>query len=72
MPARGAFRAFADEATPRESSSAPQSTVPAPTNTEEEAAGLTKVVPSLVEDALKVEGGIFSRAEDWKPARWAK
>ena len=35
------------------------------TNTEEEAVGLTKVVPFLVEDELKAKGGIFSKKEDW-------
>ena len=35
------------------------------TNTEEEAVGLTKVVPFLVEDELKAKGGIFSKAADW-------
>jgi putative intracellular protease/amidase len=35
------------------------------TNTEEEAVGLTKVVPFLVEDMLKAEGGIFSKTTDW-------
>lgn len=35
------------------------------TNTEEEAVGLTKVVPFLVEDELKAKGGIFSKTEDW-------
>ena len=37
------------------------------TNTEEEAAGLTKVVPFLVEDMLKEHGGQFSKAADWQP-----
>ena len=37
------------------------------TNTEEEAVGLTKVVPFLVEDELKAKGGIFSKAADWQP-----
>jgi putative intracellular protease/amidase len=37
------------------------------TNTEEEAVGLTKVVPFLVEDELKRLGGIFSKAGDWQP-----
>jgi putative intracellular protease/amidase len=36
-------------------------------NTEEEAAGLTKVVPFLVEDMLKEHGGRFSKAADWQP-----
>ena len=35
------------------------------TNTEEEAVGLTKVVPFLVEDELKAKGGKFTRTEDW-------
>jgi putative intracellular protease/amidase len=35
------------------------------TNTEEEAVGLTKVVPFLVEDMLKSEGGHFSKTADW-------
>ena len=37
------------------------------TNTEEEAVGLTKVVPFLVEDELKAKGGIFSKTADWQP-----
>jgi putative intracellular protease/amidase len=37
------------------------------TNTEEAAAGLTKVVPFLVEDMLKGQGGQFSKAADWQP-----
>ena len=37
------------------------------TNTEEEAVGLTKVVPFLVEDELKPTDGIFSKAADWQP-----
>jgi putative intracellular protease/amidase len=37
------------------------------TNTEEEAAGLSKVVPFLVEDMLKEQGGKFSKAADWQP-----
>ena len=36
------------------------------TDTEEEAVGLTKVVPFLVEDELKAKGGVFSRADDWQ------
>lgn len=36
------------------------------TNTEEEASGLTKVVPFLVEDMLKENGGHFSKAADWQ------
>lgn len=35
------------------------------TNTEEEAVGLTKVVPFLVEDMLKNNGGIYSKGADW-------
>jgi len=35
------------------------------TNTEEEAVGLTRVVPFLVEDELKAQGGIYSKTEDW-------
>ena len=35
------------------------------TNTEEEAVGLTKVVPFLVEDELKAKGGRFTRTDDW-------
>ncbi|MHC2108930.1 type 1 glutamine amidotransferase domain-containing protein [Methylobacterium sp. CM6246] len=37
------------------------------TNTEEEAVGLTAVVPFLVEDELKRNGGLFSKAGDWQP-----
>jgi putative intracellular protease/amidase len=36
------------------------------TNTEEEAVGLTQVVPFLVEDALKENGGIYSKRGDWQ------
>jgi len=36
-------------------------------NTEEAAAGLSKVVPFLVEDMLVENGGHYSKAEDWKP-----
>ncbi|MDU5452988.1 type 1 glutamine amidotransferase domain-containing protein [Pseudescherichia vulneris] len=35
------------------------------TNTEEEAVGLTHVVPFLVEDELIAKGGIYSKGEDW-------
>lgn len=35
------------------------------TNTEEEAVGLTNVVPFLVEDELKAKGGLYSKGEDW-------
>jgi putative intracellular protease/amidase len=37
------------------------------TNTEEDAAGLSKVVPFLVEDMLKERGGQFTKAADWQP-----
>lgn len=37
------------------------------TNSEEEAVGLTKIVPFLVEDVLKENGGIYSKAGDWQP-----
>ncbi|MDV2985153.1 UNVERIFIED_CONTAM: type 1 glutamine amidotransferase domain-containing protein [Methylobacteriaceae bacterium AG10] len=37
------------------------------TNTEEEAVGLTDVVPFLVEDELKRNGGRFTKAGDWAP-----
>lgn len=37
------------------------------TNTEEAAVELSDVVPFLVEDELKAKGGIFSRADDWRP-----
>ena len=36
------------------------------TNTEEEAVGLTDVVPFLVEDALKANGGNYEKAADWE------
>ncbi|WP_222888988.1 type 1 glutamine amidotransferase domain-containing protein [Enterobacter sp. C2] len=35
------------------------------TNTEEEAVGLTDVVPFLVEDELIAKGGIYSKGGDW-------
>ncbi len=35
------------------------------TNTEEEAVGLTKVVPFLVEDMLKANGGLYAKGPDW-------
>jgi putative intracellular protease/amidase len=34
-------------------------------NTEEEAVGLTKTVPFLVEDMLKANGGIYEKGPDW-------
>ena len=36
------------------------------TNTEEEAVGLTNVVPFLVEDMLKEHGGSYSCGDDWQ------
>ncbi|SCB31103.1 Enoyl-CoA hydratase/carnithine racemase [Bradyrhizobium yuanmingense] len=36
------------------------------TNSEEEAVGLTKVVPFLVEDELRRLGGLFEKAPDWQ------
>ncbi len=36
------------------------------TNTEEDAVGLTKVVPFLVEDMLKENGGDYSKGADWQ------
>jgi putative intracellular protease/amidase len=36
-------------------------------NTEEEAVGLTNVVPFLVESMLKQNGGTYSKAADWQP-----
>ncbi len=35
------------------------------TNTEEEAVGLTEVVPFLVEDMLKANGGRYAKGADW-------
>ncbi|AWL04834.1 type 1 glutamine amidotransferase domain-containing protein [Massilia oculi] len=35
-------------------------------NTEEEAVGLTAVVPFLVEDMLKQHGGLYSKGADWQ------
>jgi len=37
------------------------------TNTEEEAVGLTNVVPFLVEDMLTQNGGVYSKLADWQP-----
>jgi len=37
------------------------------TNTEEQAAGLTDVVPFLVEDMLRTNGGVYSKVADWQP-----
>lgn len=36
-------------------------------NTEEEAVGLTNVVPFLLEDALQINGAIYSKLGDWQP-----
>lgn len=36
------------------------------TNTEEEAVGLAKVVPFLVEDMLTASGGHYSKGKDWE------
>jgi len=36
-------------------------------NTEEQAIGLTRVVPFLVEDMLTRSGGHYSKAPDWQP-----
>jgi len=35
------------------------------TNTEEAAVGLTEIVPFLVEDMLKANGGLFEKGSDW-------
>ena len=35
------------------------------TNSEEDAVGLTNVVPFLVEDELIAKGGLYSKGEDW-------
>jgi putative intracellular protease/amidase len=35
------------------------------TNTEEEGVGLTEVVPFLVEDMLRANGGLYSKGPDW-------
>ncbi|WP_210521011.1 type 1 glutamine amidotransferase domain-containing protein [Hymenobacter terricola] len=37
------------------------------TNTEEEAVQLTNIVPFLVEDMLKQNGGNYSKGPDWQP-----
>lgn len=36
-------------------------------NAEEEAVGLTSVVPFLLEDRLKERGGVYSKGADWAP-----
>ncbi|MGD8164218.1 type 1 glutamine amidotransferase domain-containing protein [Pantoea sp. FN0307] len=35
------------------------------TNSEEQAVGLSDIVPFLVEDELKKQGGLFERTQDW-------
>ncbi len=35
------------------------------TNTEEEGVGLTEIVPFLVEDMLKANGGLYEKGPDW-------
>ncbi|MBC7405708.1 MAG: type 1 glutamine amidotransferase domain-containing protein [Cytophaga sp.] len=37
------------------------------TNSEEQAVGLAQIVPFLVEDMLKQNGGIYSKGDDWQP-----
>jgi len=37
------------------------------TNAEEEAVGLTAVVPFLLEDRLKQRGGLYTNAPNWTP-----
>lgn len=37
------------------------------TNSEEDAVGLTDVVPFLVEDMLVAKGGVYSKGADWGP-----
>ena len=37
------------------------------TNSEEDAVGLTDIVPFLVEDMLRTNGGDYSKAGDWQP-----
>ncbi|WP_374670768.1 type 1 glutamine amidotransferase domain-containing protein [Acidovorax temperans] len=37
------------------------------TNTEEDAVQLTNIVPFLVEDMLKANGGVYSKGPDWAP-----
>ena len=37
------------------------------TNTEEDAVQLTKIVPFLVEDSLKQNGGLYTKGDDWAP-----
>ncbi|WP_408096554.1 type 1 glutamine amidotransferase domain-containing protein [Peredibacter sp. HCB2-198] len=42
-------------------------TITAFTDSEEEAVGLTKVVPFLLEDSIKEQGANFKRGKDWGP-----
>lgn len=37
------------------------------TNEEEEAVGLTKIVPFLLEDVLQKNGAIYTKADNWQP-----
>ena len=37
------------------------------TNSEEQAVGLTEIVPFLVEDMLRANGGLYSKSADWQP-----
>ena len=37
------------------------------TNSEEDAVQLTQIVPFLVEDMLKANGGVYSKGPDWAP-----
>ena len=37
------------------------------TNEEEDAVGLSKIVPFLLEDALKANGALYSKGENWAP-----
>ena len=36
-------------------------------NSEEEGVGLSQIVPFLLEDALKAQGGCFTKRDDWTP-----
>lgn len=53
--------------TPEGTSVVQGKTVTGFTNSEEEAVGLTKIVPFLVEDMLKQNGGKYSKQGDWQP-----
>ena len=37
------------------------------TNSEEQVVGLTEIVPFLVEDMLRANGGLYSKSADWQP-----